>query len=638
MRKCSDVRKRHERSHTEEDSNISLARGNGSSSAPLLSVPKPSSIESRHQQDQNASRHADTLLQEADSGSTMDWLDPLDPSMSLDDLDFGSLDTFLNDVMTDWVQGTNNSQLYYDGLMPPTAQQSRSRTPNADVDGSATQTQCVVDQQYSNDILRQLKPVQPQFDTTYSADYLNLCLQMYFSHFHPIFPVVHEATFRPRSWNILLLISMCSIGSLFIGSPEAISQGHQLYARLNKAILASWESHVFERKQSTVPIAQAALLGQTFGLLSGKAADRFMTEVFQGTLLAWGRKIGAFNMDEKDVSRAPLTGSALSNAWKAWAEAEELRRLGLALYIHDTEIAGLFQRDPILRHQRISYPSCTDDKLFHASTAEAWQELYLNHDWEANVMQSVKVGDWMKNLAHSEDVLSSSIRRSAFIAYASLANVGACVLELSRDEGTASNELEASEQGLSKWYRVYLSEVEGGRSVDAQCLQVLYHQYSLALYADLVLLQRALGERTAQVDVERARHWATSPAAACAMFHACLLQQHASEVKLGTVPPIHLPRAIFSAGLAFIAFHRFFPRPIQPTHFGDWKASITSMENVASIAQCEVKEPEQMASWTCDMLSSRLSTLPYNCINLLRKLGQWGVSESFADTLQSLLV
>ena len=67
----------------------------------------------------------------------------------------------------------------------------------------------------------------------------NLCLQFYFSKFHPLFPVVHVPTFRPGTQNSILLLSICSVGSLIIGSSRALSHGISMFERLNKAILAS---------------------------------------------------------------------------------------------------------------------------------------------------------------------------------------------------------------------------------------------------------------------------------------------------------------------------------------------------------------------------------------------------------------
>lgn len=62
---------------------------------------------------------------------------------------------------------------------------------------------------------------------------------MYFTKFNPIFPVVHAPTFCPSPKRSLLLLSICSVGSLFLGSSFAAAQGVKIFERLNKAILAS---------------------------------------------------------------------------------------------------------------------------------------------------------------------------------------------------------------------------------------------------------------------------------------------------------------------------------------------------------------------------------------------------------------
>jgi hypothetical protein len=67
----------------------------------------------------------------------------------------------------------------------------------------------------------------------------NLCIQLFFTRFNPVFPIVHAPTFRPSAKSSLLLLSICSIGSLFVGSNYAVTQGSIIFERLNKAILSS---------------------------------------------------------------------------------------------------------------------------------------------------------------------------------------------------------------------------------------------------------------------------------------------------------------------------------------------------------------------------------------------------------------
>ena len=51
--------------------------------------------------------------------------------------------------------------------------------------------------------------------------------------------MVHAPTFRPSKRQSLLLLSMCSVGSLFLGAPYGMAQGTRIFEQLNKAVLAS---------------------------------------------------------------------------------------------------------------------------------------------------------------------------------------------------------------------------------------------------------------------------------------------------------------------------------------------------------------------------------------------------------------
>ena len=112
-----------------------------------------------------------------------------------------------------------------------------------------------VDETYRRDLAARLQP-QIQSGPLPSTDFLvriifahqagvvsdfseNHCIQAYFTHFHPIFPVIHAPTFQPSTKNAILLLSICSVGSLLLGSARAAAQGVNVLERLNKAILAS---------------------------------------------------------------------------------------------------------------------------------------------------------------------------------------------------------------------------------------------------------------------------------------------------------------------------------------------------------------------------------------------------------------
>ncbi|KAM0084064.1 hypothetical protein ACKRZS_003706 [Fusarium odoratissimum] len=53
-----------------------------------------------------------------------------------------------------------------------------------------------------------------------------------------------------------------------------------------------WENYMGRDKRETSSLMQAALIGQTFGLLSGRPQDLCMVEAFAGTVISWARQGG----------------------------------------------------------------------------------------------------------------------------------------------------------------------------------------------------------------------------------------------------------------------------------------------------------------------------------------------------------
>jgi hypothetical protein len=66
-----------------------------------------------------------------------------------------------------------------------------------------------------------------------------LCVRMYFGRVNPVFPILHGPTLRPTPENGALILSICSVGSLFLGTAEATHYGSVLFDRLLKAMCQS---------------------------------------------------------------------------------------------------------------------------------------------------------------------------------------------------------------------------------------------------------------------------------------------------------------------------------------------------------------------------------------------------------------
>lgn len=69
--------------------------------------------------------------------------------------------------------------------------------------------------------------------------FLDSCLHLYFRDFHPTFPVIHKATFSRDRASPLLLLSMASIGCVFMGTASARERALWIYDRLHYVIVTN---------------------------------------------------------------------------------------------------------------------------------------------------------------------------------------------------------------------------------------------------------------------------------------------------------------------------------------------------------------------------------------------------------------
>lgn len=179
--------------------------------------------------------------------------------------------------------------------------------------------------------------------------FLNLCARMYFKRFNRVFPIIHEPTFKINESNLLVFLSMCSVGSLFIGTKVAIDHGHHIFERLNKYVLASWEDIL--QGEGFLPLIQTGLIGQNFAMLSGNPSHRALAETLRSTLVTWARTNKVFKFKDSPINSEALQDTTkVQSQWHEWAKKEELVRLSASLCIHDAELSQTRSVEPFIRH------------------------------------------------------------------------------------------------------------------------------------------------------------------------------------------------------------------------------------------------------------------------------------------------
>ncbi|KAH8807114.1 fungal-specific transcription factor domain-containing protein [Xylogone sp. PMI_703] len=481
--------------------------------------------------------------------------------------------------------------------------------------------QAQVDERYRENLSNQLQqrvPCEP-LPSTY---FLNLCMQTYFTRFDPIFPIVHAPTFQPSERNSLLLLSMCSIGSLFLGSSCCVSKGRKIFEFLNKAILASWESHMAQGSEEALVITQAALICQTFGMLSGSSRYLAIVQSLHGTIIAWARRQRIFEQKSVLVETG-ITRLDLDTAWKSWVHGEEKLRVAVAIRVHDCELAELFMTEPFLRSSQSTTPNIGHDELWTAPTASKWASVLEQRNSEQPT--SVKYNNSIQDgLVQKECAAPNWL-----VVYGTLEGIAANIIE-----NRSSNSLDGTSLDiLESLLQLYDSHLQGIKS-DTLCLQALWHSVFISLFCDIDRLEIAVGREGYARSIEERQYaidWASSRNGHRCALHAALVLRRLENMSIGSALPIHVPRLLYRASLIWYTY----------THLGkdnDFNATAQlDFLELKKLGIDGVKLLFEANGFKFARPIPRQSSTLCCLVDLLKRSGHWGISGKFRSLFTLLI-
>ena len=76
-------------------------------------------------------------------------------------------------------------------------------------------------------------------DTVPPVAFVELTLELYWQHFHDQVPVLHRPTFESSQTAPLVILAMCAIGCMYVGTEEASRKGELLVNRLDQVLKLS---------------------------------------------------------------------------------------------------------------------------------------------------------------------------------------------------------------------------------------------------------------------------------------------------------------------------------------------------------------------------------------------------------------
>ncbi|KIX03111.1 uncharacterized protein Z518_06661 [Rhinocladiella mackenziei CBS 650.93] len=561
------------------------------------------------------------------------------PSWLVDgDLHAGILDTPLVTSMAELRPGWPESPCTTFGYKPDSNMKRLWFIPGHDdkdeipPSGPATPpaSQVEVDDSYRQTLHQSLQ-IRSTQETLPSADFLNLCVRSYFARFHPVFPVVHAPTFRPSKANSMVLLSICSVGSLFTGSVHAIRQGVRIFERLHKAVLANWDRLISRGSDEKISLIQTAIIGQTFGLLSGEPRHLAIVDAFNGTLISWARRLSTFKTKQMRGLNLNVSPEELDQKWRAWAKNEELIRIALSVHIHDAELASIFHHEPFLRHNSRQLPVAASSQTFMAARPEEWRVSYLNDpsNFEGDDLTPASID------ANVDFDILAMPSTSYFTAYTVLEGICVNIVENRISARSASTSMENISSLLMTFYERFLQGA-GPWEPDHMDMSILWHLAYMSMLADFDLLERAIGREGSDLSTEdqmAVTTWANSDQAKRCVIHGTIVQKKLENLPLGFEPAIHVPRAMFRAGIAWFCYTRFGmdgQRALTPDGLDFPEFKLLGVKAALLLFQANGYKHGRP---TTTEINAALCGLT----DLLRRIGHWEIARRFAAILGALL-
>ncbi|KAF9891575.1 hypothetical protein FE257_003586 [Aspergillus nanangensis] len=517
---------------------------------------------------------------------------------------------------------------------------SSNPTPDGTSVGNldSSHLQAFTDEAYRQKLAESLQQhVQP--GTLPSTAFLDLCIQAYFAQYHTIFPLVHMPTFQSSKKNPVLLLSICSIGTLFLASPGAIAHGISMFERLQKAILASWDTHIYAAGDLSIIALQASLIGQTFGLLLGRPKDLTGIEIFHGSVIAWARKAKLFGQSRNSTAEITTfedNSPELDAAWKTWVRDEERKRIVIGIHILDIELAKLYHHEPILRHSIEKLPELSPADVFAAPNATAWRRQLMAPPALAHAPPSPE--------DTASESLSSEIKATnPFQSYCVLESIGAMMYEDRDTTATWPTTVQICHNLLVQWHHnnfpVTLRHDHHTSNIDDSfCLRILWHSTFMHLYTDFDDLERACGregEGISAKSIAYATSWARSLDAKRTLLHAGLVQRLFQSIAIGEEAAIHVPMALYYCGIAWASFTQFGLNTIPTVSPNE---DTPDRLDFSELTLLGINQTELFNEVTRGITLGRSNSRPlFHIIDLLSKVSHWKVSQSFATTLLSLV-
>ncbi|KAI7354837.1 benzoate 4-monooxygenase cytochrome-like protein P450 [Hortaea werneckii] len=187
---------------------------------------------------------------------------------------------------------------------------------------------------------------------------------------------IHAGTFNSQTARTELLLASVAAGARFVALPQVWKMGLVIQEVVRLAI-----ADVFESDNSTTRELQAVQTMYLWLHIGAFSGLRRKTEIALSflqspiTMLSWSN---AFKRSRYKIITPDLNDSddELEAKWRAWAEQESLKRLIIAFFILDSQVAIVNMKNALISPAQMQVPLPASRDMWLAPNAHAWRNVY----------------------------------------------------------------------------------------------------------------------------------------------------------------------------------------------------------------------------------------------------------------------
>ncbi|KIX06137.1 uncharacterized protein Z518_04111 [Rhinocladiella mackenziei CBS 650.93] len=215
--------------------------------------------------------------------------------------------------------------------------------------------------------------------TMSAMELLKTSLELYFSEFHAVLPLVHMPTFNMAKVPTVTLAAMSCIGAMYSDDRQGTEQSWSLSEICIQMI--AWLGGADSTNYYNAPYLIACCLHQIYSLGSGNRRLYQNADCSRGILIGCLRGMGLLKSRvstefEKDDVINGVSTSDPSSEWLRWKDQEQEKRIAWSSFEYDCSLCTLTSRRGAVDLPELpSHLPCAEP-LWDAPSAQAWIALY----------------------------------------------------------------------------------------------------------------------------------------------------------------------------------------------------------------------------------------------------------------------